>query len=176
MYRIRTLSRNASPDHWQKVDRTLPAFACLVRETPETLLTRIFTSLPGKTTQRHRNASRAPSPETVERLRLEYRRMKAEPMRSCSAQLYGTGGHSAPAAACGGRGRAERGRGEEADIKTGNKPCACGSFGHRRRRKHASQPASQPASDPAKAARKAGIPIQKDKNQQGTIGFSRPSV
>ena len=40
------------------------SFACLVRETPETLLTRIFTSLPGKTTQRHRNASRALSPET----------------------------------------------------------------------------------------------------------------
>ena len=36
----------------------------LVQETPETLLTRIFTSLPGKTTQRHRNASRALSPET----------------------------------------------------------------------------------------------------------------
>ena len=31
----------------------------------------------------------------LERLRLEYPRMKAEPMRSCSAQLYGTGGHAA---------------------------------------------------------------------------------
>ena len=31
----------------------------------------------------------------LERLKLEYPRMKAEPMRSCSAQLYGTGGHAA---------------------------------------------------------------------------------
>ena len=38
----------------------------------------------------------------LERLRLEYPRMKAEPMRSCSAQLYGTGGHAAA------RGRREK--------------------------------------------------------------------
>ena len=112
----------------------------------------------------------------LERLRLESPRMKAEPMRSCSAQLYGTGGHAAarPPHVVGEGERRGGGGG-------GRKPTSKQAINRARAEVLATadaenMPASQPASDPAKAARKAGIPIQKDKNQQGTIGFSRPSV
>ena len=99
----------------------------------------------------------------LERLRLEYPRMKAEPMRSCSAQLYGTGGHAARPPHVVGEGE-RRGGG-------GRKPTSKQAINRARAEVLATAPTPktcQPASDPA---RQEGIPIQKDKNQQGTIGF-----